>query len=372
MRAEGLRCRSHPFNVTEYVCSGCGDRICSDCVAEAGGRLYCRSCAGKSSGRESVSRGTGEAASSAVISGGPVAAKVVASCAFHPGVRAVTRCSRCGALLCSSCQRPARGKRYCEHCFGVVAETEAGTSGSLVHMGRTSGGFPTPAPWRLWPGLAFLPVPFALSGLMTYMMRQGEEVSVGAAQLLISILLYSTTLGFAFLVVSPYGDMWKRLGMHTKNLSAGLGLGIIGGSLTFWTVTACGLLSQGLLQHVSWFEERLRSFFDVNVKNTSGLDLLVAGLVIILAAPVCEEIFFRGFLYPAMRRGMGLWTAALLNGLLFSAFHFSLFGLLGRTLAGALFCVLYEYTDNLWSPVAAHLLNNFVAYFLPLAAIWSS
>lgn len=372
MRAEDLRCGSHPLNATEYVCSGCGARICSDCVAEAGGRLRCRSCSGKGPTPESRLRGKGEAVASAGIAGGPVAARVVARCAFHPGARAVTRCSRCGALLCSSCQRLEGEKRYCEHCFGVVAERRAGPAGSLVRVGRTMGGFRAPVPWRLWPGLAFLPVPFALSVLMTYMMRQGEEVSVGAAQLLISILLYSTTLGFAFLVVNPHGEMWKRLGMHTANLSAALGLGIIGGSLTFWAVTASGLLSKGLLERVGWLEEWLRGFFDVNVKNATGLDLLVAGLVIIVVAPVCEEIFFRGFLYPAMRRNMGLWAAALLNGLLFSFVHFSLFGLLGRTLAGALFCVLYEYTDNLWSPVAAHLLNNFVAFFLPLAAIWSS
>jgi membrane protease YdiL (CAAX protease family) len=55
-----------------------------------------------------------------------------------------------------------------------------------------------------------------------------------------------------------------------------------------------------------------------------------------------------------------------LNGFLFSAVHFSLFGLIGRTLAGIIFCLLYEHNDNLWSPIAAHAVNNFVAFFLPL------
>ena len=67
-----------------------------------------------------------------------------------------------------------------------------------------------------------------------------------------------------------------------------------------------------------------------------------------------------------MRNRFGVWGAALLNGFLFSAVHFSVFGLIGRTLAGIVFCMLYEYNDNLWSPITAHALNNFVAFFLPL------
>jgi membrane protease YdiL (CAAX protease family) len=73
-----------------------------------------------------------------------------------------------------------------------------------------------------------------------------------------------------------------------------------------------------------------------------------------------------------MRNNMGLWGAVFLNGFLFSAVHFSVFGLLGRTIAGAIFCLLYEYNDNLWSPITAHAINNFVAFFLPLVAIWSA
>lgn len=260
-------------------------------------------------------------------------------------------------------------RRLCGNCFQETAGAAAARPGGKTRAGKGAF-FPTSyVPWKLWPGLAFLPLPFGLSWLMTYMMRQGEEVSVGAAQLFIGLLLYSSTMAFTFLVVSRYGDPRKQLGMHGANLAGGLVLGVIAGSLAFLMATASGLFSVGLLERISWLEEWLRSFYDVNVKSVTGLDLIVAGMVIIVAAPVCEEIFFRGFLYPAMQRKMGIWAAALLNGFLFSAVHFSLFGLLGRTLAGALFCLLYEYTGNLWSPVAAHALNNFVAFFLPLVAM---
>lgn len=301
--------------------------------------------------------------------GGPVAARVVATCAYHPGVRAVTRCVRCGALICAGCRRVVSGKTVCETCHrashaGVTAQAGLPASGT----GPSS----AVVPWKLWPGLAFLPVPFLLNGLMTYMMRQGDEISVGAAQLFISLLLYSSTLAFAFLVAYRYGSPLQEVGMNGHNLPSSLGLGLVGGSLAFWLAVAAGFMSAGMFRGLESVERWLQGFFDVNVKSLTGADVFIAGLIIIVAAPICEEIFFRGYLYPAMRNRMGMWGAVFLNGFLFSAVHFSVFGLIGRTLAGAIFCLLYEYNDNLWSPITAHALNNFVAFFLPIVVLWGS
>ncbi len=301
--------------------------------------------------------------------GGPVAARVVATCAYHPGVKAVSRCAKCSALICAGCRRVEGDKSWCEACWRAGHTVMAGDKRAPT---RNLGTMDAVVPWKLWPGLAFLPVPFLLNGLMTYMMRQGEEISVGAAQLLISLLLYSSTLAFAFLVVYRYGSPLEEVGFGGRNLPSSLGLGLLGGCLSFWLAVAGGLMSAGLLHSLESVERWLQGFFDVNVKSLSGADVFIAGLIIIVAAPVCEEIFFRGYLYPAMRNRMGLWGAAFLNGFLFSAVHFSVFGLIGRTVAGVIFCLLYEYNDNLWSPVAAHAMNNFVAFFLPLVFLWSS
>ena len=304
---------------------------------------------------------------------GAVAEGVVVSCAFHPGVRAVTRCGVCGAFICAGCQRMLGDRRVCQYCLqhsGLAPQAVSRARGATA--GAIKGPSLAAAPWKLWPGLVFLPLPFALSGLMSYMMRAGEEVSVGAAQLLLSLLLYSTMLLFVFMIVTHYGPGPEEVGFRTRNLPNSIALGFIGGVVSFWSVVAAGAISSLLFDRLGWLEEWLRSFFDVNVKTASGADLIVAGAVIIIAAPICEEIFFRGYLYPAMRSRLGVWGAVFLNGFLFSAVHFSLFGLIGRTLAGIIFCLLYEHNDNLWSPITAHALNNFVAFFLPLVVLWGS
>lgn len=299
-------------------------------------------------------------------------ARVVTTCAYHPGVRAVTRCSQCGAFICAGCQRVVGNRRICEACL-----QRSYMQAQRVPRGRGEREFrPEPsfayAPWRLWPGLAFLPVPFVLSGLLAYMMRQGDDISAGAAQLLVSLLLYSSCLFFAFIAVSRYGSALGEIGVRKTNLPSSLGMGFVGGAMSYWLAMASLFLSFAFLSRFTWIEDWLQGFFDVNVKAASGIDVFIFGLVVVIAAPICEEVFFRGYLYPPMREKLGVWGAVFLNGFLFSLVHFSLLGLLGRTLAGALFCLLYEYNDNLAAPITAHFLNNFVAFFLPIVAIWST
>ncbi|MEW6555473.1 MAG: CPBP family glutamic-type intramembrane protease [Actinomycetota bacterium] len=378
------RCETHPESPAMARCSACGRYLCPQCIVEVSSRAFCAECARLEQPTPPAQDAAPPQAAvpaaapppitaPASVPGAPVSAHLVATCAFHPGVRAVTRCSACGALICAGCQRMVGSKRVCERCFHTVYIPGKGEPrrGDPATWSRQA---PLRAftPWKLWPALAFLPFPFILNGVMTYMMRQGDEISVGAAQLLVSLLLYSSTLAFAFIAVSRYGNALEELGLHSRNLPASLGLGFIGGSLAFWLAVASGLISQGVFGGLASVERWLQGFFDVNVKDVTGLDMLVAGVIIVIAAPICEELFFRGYLYPAMRGRIGLWGAVFLNGFLFSAVHFSVFGLIGRTLAGVIFCLLYEYNDNLWSPITAHAINNFVAFFLPLVAIWSS
>ena len=95
--------------------------------------------------------------------------------------------------------------------------------------------------------------------------------------------------------------------------------------------------------------------------------LLLGGVVLVVGvAPVVEEFFFRGFFYGALRTRYGVWLAALLNGLLFGAIHYSgpdtLSILPPLAFLGIAFCLLYERTGTLYAPIAFHALNNTIAF----------
>ncbi len=60
-----------------------------------------------------------------------------------------------------------------------------------------------------------------------------------------------------------------------------------------------------------------------------GADPVVTVLVVVVAvvlAPIGEELFFRGILFQALRRRIGLWGAALISSAVFGAIHFEVVG----------------------------------------------
>lgn len=77
-----------------------------------------------------------------------------------------------------------------------------------------------------------------------------------------------------------------------------------------------------------------------------------------LAAPVCEEFFFRGVVQRAFLVRLRPPLAIVLSALVFSLFHFDPVGLLARFELGLLFGLLAWHSGSLWPGIAAHAANN--------------
>ena len=89
--------------------------------------------------------------------------------------------------------------------------------------------------------------------------------------------------------------------------------------------------------------------------------LIGSVFIIVVVAPLCEEIFFRGFLYRIMRGRIGLWPALVINGSLFGSVHLTSGGPLAVALIaplGFLLCLVYERSGSLYPCIALHALNN--------------
>jgi len=81
------------------------------------------------------------------------------------------------------------------------------------------------------------------------------------------------------------------------------------------------------------------------------------GLVLLLGsvlAPAGEELYFRGFLYPALKKHLGPVAGMILTSLFFGSMHFDLARLLPLALGGLALNWLYERTGSLYVPLAAH------------------
>jgi len=102
----------------------------------------------------------------------------------------------------------------------------------------------------------------------------------------------------------------------------------------------------------------------LGTNESAALLLLSAGLTCVVA-PICEELLFRGYVFTALRSWRGTWPAAVITGVVFGLVHAGSAPALDLVpLAGLGFglCLLYRYTGSLYPCIAAHSLNNSLAF----------
>ncbi|MCP5522950.1 MAG: CPBP family intramembrane metalloprotease [Verrucomicrobiales bacterium] len=93
---------------------------------------------------------------------------------------------------------------------------------------------------------------------------------------------------------------------------------------------------------------------------------LLLAIVALGVAPIMEEIIYRGLLYPTIKQ-LGFPRAAFWGtAVLFAMSHVNLLSFLPLVCFGALLAWLYETTDNLLAPIAAHAVFNTINFVLAL------
>lgn len=86
-------------------------------------------------------------------------------------------------------------------------------------------------------------------------------------------------------------------------------------------------------------------------------------LLIVIAAPLSEELCFRGMLFGGLRERLATVPAALVAGTVFGLLHaFTGISAVPPLIAlGFIFCLLYEKTGSIVPGILLHMLNNSVA-----------
>ncbi|MCM8783659.1 MAG: CPBP family intramembrane metalloprotease [Candidatus Omnitrophica bacterium] len=87
-------------------------------------------------------------------------------------------------------------------------------------------------------------------------------------------------------------------------------------------------------------------------------------IFIAIIGPVIEEIFFRGFCYPALRSKIGPLKAMVLVSLFFALLHMNVIGFLPIFTLGLLLVYLYEKTHSLFSSIGVHIIHNSLILYL--------
>ncbi|MEM1171725.1 MAG: CPBP family glutamic-type intramembrane protease [Cyanobacteria bacterium P01_H01_bin.35] len=96
----------------------------------------------------------------------------------------------------------------------------------------------------------------------------------------------------------------------------------------------------------------------IALKGQDGLALTLFFVTASIAAPVFEEIMFRGFLLPSLTKYMPIWGAIVASGFLFAIAHLNISEVLPLAVLGIILGVVYTRSRNLLSSMLLHSLWN--------------
>jgi membrane protease YdiL (CAAX protease family) len=192
-----------------------------------------------------------------------------------------------------------------------------------------------------------------------------------AARLVTQALLAATLVVVAFALTADPGRGIApptAIGLR-RPLRAPFGLGsslgttmgaFVGAAIAYFSYIVAAAFYSSLLHPEQKDITRDLGFGD------GGFGTVAAALLIVVAAPLSEEIFFRGFIFGGLRHRFRFLPAALISAAIFGVFHYTGAGsaavvpqlaLLGFALAW-----VYEQTGSIYPTMAIHIANNLIAF----------
>lgn len=195
-------------------------------------------------------------------------------------------------------------------------------------------------------------VPFLL--LLLPIPRPIENVRLQALSVLISyVLVAAGALGVLYFSLKrffPLPENWFRFRLRDKWFLWGLG----GYCAALPIVVVVSLINQQLWQGQGGSNPLLQLALESRDTAALGMFFFTAAI----AAPIFEELLFRGFLLPSLTRYVPVWGAILASSLLFAIAHLSLSEILPLTALGIVLGVVYTRSRNLLAPMLLHSLWN--------------
>jgi len=134
-----------------------------------------------------------------------------------------------------------------------------------------------------------------------------------------------------------------------------------------------------LILVVSVVNFSLLYYFDISWKQTVTYQILmlITGwweaflifLLVVIIAPLVEELFFRGSFFRLLRSSVSASPAAFVSGFIFALIHFEFYYFPVLLLLGYLLGIIYEESKSLAVPVAFHAFHNMLVLVIFYATV---
>lgn len=191
-----------------------------------------------------------------------------------------------------------------------------------------------------------------------------NALGIGKHYLETFMLLFSTFLQATVMVAAVVfvtrrkGATIRDLGLTGNNIVRNIGTGLIGGLFLGIAIWVLGVILAFIFGPP---ESQEVERWLVGLKQ--GKDMILPFIAISILAPVSEEIYFRGMVYPVIRGKFGPVLGMILSGLFFGSLHLDLYRLLPISAGGAVLAYFYEKSESLVTPIIAHSAWNSLMLF---------
>lgn len=209
-----------------------------------------------------------------------------------------------------------------------------------------------------------------LSRLFGADLVQTSTVSTPVRTAVVMLIVYGVlTLLVLYFAVVKYRGSLRDLGFTSFGFGHALGLAIL------WLVILRVIsIIYGIIASIvgTFLKVQPPTELVTRIPRLFGygyMGLLVAIMLGALVAPVVEELFFRGFLYPALRRRLGVAGGIVLSAVIFGLFHANVWLFFPTAIIGIILAYLYEREGSLGPPIVLHSLNNLISIVIIYSAM---
>jgi len=160
-----------------------------------------------------------------------------------------------------------------------------------------------------------------------------------------------------YFVIIKHGQELKDIGITARRVPAGM-FYAVAGYLALLPVLLVVMVATYYVTELLKYKPPVQPIVEVFMEEKETGVLWFSTIFAAVFGPVAEEIFFRGFMYPAIRKKLGVFLGILITAAVFSLLHAHIVGFLPILALGALLAYLYEKTGSLVAPITVHIIHN--------------
>ena len=205
---------------------------------------------------------------------------------------------------------------------------------------------------------------FASSTELNQQVRENSEnkdpSSIGLVDILLSNIIFIIVGAIIFALASfSRGRKPKHVfGLRKRSQKYIIIITMAGMFVAYIAVFIGSIISSFLLSTGEPKKENLQEIVQTLMTNDDISLKIAIALSAIIFAPLIEEVIFRGYLYPVIKRFSHPIFSCVITSLLFAVIHSNLEGLIPLFLLAIVLTIFYEISKSIWVPILMHACFN--------------